>query len=244
MTTYTTVADSNGDFIVPFSTEYSSGEKITVTAEKDSATKSIEIYAPSKVIGSGTIQFTGSLNDFPGNIGGVIISGISGIIGDYAFQPENTQQGGFQRKATSLQIFDGVTKIGASAFKGWSAVKALSLPSTLLFIGSSAFSGLSALTSLIIPNSVDTIDSFAFEYCTSLTTLTLGSGVRWVGGLIISNSTNLRNIYSLATVPPNIISSTFGGLHSSATIYVPADSVAAYRSAPNWSTFASRIQAI
>ena len=38
------VADLNGDFTVPFSSNYTSGQKITVTAEKDSATKTIELF--------------------------------------------------------------------------------------------------------------------------------------------------------------------------------------------------------
>lgn len=244
MTIYTTVADSNGDFTVPFSSAYTSGEKITVTAEIENATKTIEIYAPSEVIGGGAIQFTGTLDDFPNNIGGVIISKVNGNIGDFAFQPESSAQGGFQRKATSLEIKEGVTNIGVNCFKGWGKIQSLILPEGLLYIQSGAFSGLSIIKSITLPDSVLAIASFAFEYCSELEEITFGKSITALSGLIISGSSKLRRIYCLAEMPPTIASNTLNGLHSSAVIYVPSGSVSAYQSTPNWSDFASRIQAI
>lgn len=244
MATYTGVADANGDFTVPFSSNYTSGQKITVTAEKDSATKSIELYAPSEVIGGGAIQFTGTLDDFPNNIGGVIISKINGSIGDYAFQPESSANGGFQRKATSLEIKEGVTNIGVNCFKGWGKIQSLILPEGLLYIQSGAFSGLSIIKSITLPDSVLAIGGFAFEYCSELEEITFGESTTALSGLILTGSSKLRRIYCLAEIPPAIASNTLNGLHSSAVIYVPSSSVAAYQAAANWAAFAERIQAI
>mgnify|MGYP001618506052 FL=1 len=42
MPTVTGTADANGDFNIALGANYTSGEKITVTAEKDSAEKTIE----------------------------------------------------------------------------------------------------------------------------------------------------------------------------------------------------------
>lgn len=175
MTTYTAVADANGDFIVPFSSNYTSGQKITVTAENGSATKSIELYAPSDVTGGGVIQFSGTLIDFPLNIGIVTISGISGKIGDYAFQAASNVLS-IWKKATGLVVGSGVTEIGDYAFENWANIKSLSLPIGLIKIGNRAFFGNALLESLVIPNTVTQIGMFSF-YASQALSLSIPSSI-------------------------------------------------------------------
>lgn len=118
MPTYTGAADSNGDFNISFgSNSFTSGEKITVVAEKDGATKSIELFAPSDVTGGGVIRFTGNIIDFPNNIGGVVLSEISGRIASYAFYAGDPFS--IWGKAISLDIPSTVTSLGSRAFYGW-----------------------------------------------------------------------------------------------------------------------------
>jgi len=140
MATYTGVANANGDFVVPFSSNYTGGQKITVTAEKDGATKSIEIHAPSDVIGGSFIWFTGSLVNFPNNIGGVIVDGMTAI-GNSALM---ASAGSFGTKATSLTIGDSVTSIGQNGFYNWSSVLFVSIGSGVTSLGASSFSNLSS----------------------------------------------------------------------------------------------------
>lgn len=196
MAIYTGVADANGDFTVPFSSNYTSGQKVTVTAEKDSATKTIELHAPSEAAGN-IIQFTGSMVNFPNDIGGVIIGEwMRGII------PQSFMSG-FQadtiwRYATSLEIKGDVTAIGIYAFRNWIACTKLILPSTISSMSTESFGAYISCNEIIIH----------------------------------------------ATTPPQIQATTFEQLKLTCIFKVPAASVVAYKAAPNWSAFASRIQAI
>lgn len=168
MATYTGVADASGNFTVPFSSTYTSGEKITVTAEKDSATKSIELYAPSEVTGGGVIQFSGNMTNFPNNIGTVILKSEITNIPSYGFAVKST--GNIWAKATGL-VVEGATGIGSYAFLGWSSLRILTLNSGLKNIGAYAFEG-HKLVNLNIPASVETISSYAFNSAERLISIT------------------------------------------------------------------------
>ncbi|MFZ2756302.1 MAG: hypothetical protein WAY93_05495, partial [Atopobiaceae bacterium] len=52
--------------------------------------------------------------------------------------------------------------------------------------------------------------------------------------------TSLQYVVCNATTPPTITSNTFTSSNN-CKIYVPDDSVASYKAATNWSTYASRI---
>ena len=72
---------------------------------------------------------------------------------------------------TSIQIKDGTTSIGGSAFQYCSRLTSIEIPNSVTSIGYSAFEGCSSLTSIEIPNSVTSIGSYAFYNCSSLTTV-------------------------------------------------------------------------
>ena len=94
------------------------------------------------------------------------------------------------------------------------------IPSGTTKIGSYAFNHCSKLASVTIPNSVTSIGQSAFEYCSALTSVTIQ-----------------------ATTPPSLGSYAFEETNN-CPIYVPAESVDAYKTATNWSSLADRIQAI
>lgn len=177
MTTYTGVADANGDFNIPFSVNYTGGQKITVIAEKDAAMKTIELFAPSESVGGGGIQLSGSLDNFPLNIGNVSIVGFTGGIGDYAFSGYNANAGKFEANATGLIIGEGVTSIGTYAFSNWIKATSLMLPASLKSIAGNSFAYWVKCTSLIIPNTVTSIAGNSFVRWSNATSLTIGSGI-------------------------------------------------------------------
>lgn len=246
MTTYTTVADANGDFTVPFSSAYTSGEKITIKAEKDGAEKTIELFAPSEVTGgSGQISFGGSLVDFPQNITSVTIREITGSIANEAFRgPDYPYIEAFQHKAKVLIIDCPITRIGNFSFFNWSLIESITFPPTLKEVGSFSFSGCNSLKSIIIPNSVTSIGPDAFNGCTEVSTVVLGSSLKSIGETAFAYLTTLISVTSLSTAPPTISSGTFSGIKSTAKFYVPAASLTVYKAAPVWKTFASKIYAI
>ena len=83
------------------------------------------------------------------------------------------------------------------------------------------FASCSKLSSVVIPKTMEYIGKDAFSYCTSLTSVTC-----------------------LAENPPELGTSAVFYNTNNCPIYVPPESVDAYKSATNWSTYASRIQAI
>lgn len=266
MTTYTGVADANGDFTIPFSSAYTGGQKITVTAEKEGAIKTIELHAPSDAIGGGPIKFSGNLNNFPSNIGVVTLSGLIGVIGDNAFNASGSTSIAW-RLATGLIIESGITSIATNAFRAWGSAVSLTLPSGITSIGDYAFQNWSALSTLVIPDTVTAIGSQAFGGAGKIASLTLSNQLKTIGSAAFLNLSLLTSlllpatltsigadgfgglaacleITSLAVAPPTITATAFSNLKATCIIKVPAASVSAYQAAPNWSAFAARIQAI
>lgn len=220
MATYTGVADANGDFTVPFSSSFTSGQKVTVTAEKDSATKTIELYAPTDVIPQiNNFQFSGTMVDFPQNIGVITLNGLSGRINDNAMNVAGA--GSIPSAAQGLVISDGPTIVGYNAFGGWSNAQ-----------------------SLVIADSVTTIEVIAFASWINAKNVIIGSGILSIDSMAFTDLTSCTQITVKATVPPNIQADTFAYLKTNCIIKVPSASVAAYKAKANWKTFASRIQAI
>ena len=120
------------------------------------------------------------------------------------------------------------------------------VPNDVTSIGKGAFSYLKGIESITIPDSVTSIGSYAFYYCENLTNVTIGSGVTSIGDYAFYKNirmTNIESVTILATTPPTIGSYTFKEIYPS-KIYVPAESVDAYKTATNWSSYAKRIQAI
>ena len=267
MATYTGVADSNGEFSISFgANSYTGGEKVVVTAEKDAATKTIELHAPSGVIGGGVIQFKGNLTSFPLNIGVVELIGISGSIGQYTFAA-NTNNNSIWKRAAGLIVGNGVTSIEQYAFNEWTFSKSIALPNSLTSIATFAFSGWSAALALTIPGSVTTIGSAAFQFWSASKSLVIESGLSSIadnvffgwgsclnadfpntitsfGANSCSNWTGCNEIIVRAATPPTITPNTFNSLKSTCIFKVPIASVSAYQAAANWSAFAARIQAI
>lgn len=217
MATYTGVADSNGDFTIPFSQNYTSGQKVTVTAEKLGAEKSIELFAPSDTTGGGIIQFSGDMTNFPNNIGVVTLSSeVSGIIRSYCFSAETNAEV-FWRGATGLILKGEITAIYYSAFNSWTKAKILELPPKIQIIDSFAFANWGAVSNLILPETLTSIGNFALP----------------VSGLTL--------LKCLPSVPPSTSGNSLAGLPNACVIEVPSASLFAYQTAANWSAHASKM---
>jgi hypothetical protein len=92
-----------------------------------------------------------------------------------------------------------------------------------------------------LPEGIEQIAGGAFAYCSKLNSLTIPNSVMNIGSSTFSSCTSLTTIICEATTPPTLGS---GNTLSNVTIvYVPIESVEAYKSATNWSYYASKIQA-
>ena len=94
---------------------------------------------------------------------------------------------------TEVKIPSTVTKIKQSAFSGCTGLTKIELPPQLEEVGYSSFYGCSGLTEITIPSSVKTIRSGAFEECYNLESVTLSEGIREIGTEAFKR-TNLKSL--------------------------------------------------
>ena len=183
-------------------------------------------------------------------------------IGNYAFY--------YCSSLTSITIPDSVTSIGISAFSGCSGLKSFkgkyassdgrclikdgelisfapcgltqyTIPDSVTSIGDAAFANCTSLTSITIPDSVKSIGSQAFYFCTSLTSITIPDGVTSIGDYAFLGCNSLKEVYCKPTTPPTGGFLMFDNNASGRKIYVPSNSVSAYKSASGWSDYKNYI---
>ena len=154
-------------------------------------------------------------------------------IGDYAFSR-------CSKAFTSLELKNGVS-VGDYAFASCGTLTSATIDTNS--IGSSVFKECTALNSINIGSSTTTISDFMFSDCYSIRSVTIPDSVTSIGGYAFYNCSSLTSVTVEALTPPKIGTYVFGDTND-CPIYVPAESVEAYKSASGWSDYASRIQAI
>ena len=143
-----------------------------------------------------------------------------------------------------VEIGTCVTTINDDSFYNCTSLTSVIIPSSVTSIGNQAFYHCSDLTSVTIPDSVTNIGGYAFQGCSGLTSVIIPSSVRSIGIQAFSFCGNLSSFTILATTPPTLGSSAFYSTSNNLIIYVPSESVSAYKSASGWSNYSSKIQAI
>ena len=138
---------------------------------------------------------------------------------------------------TAYAIPDGVTTIGESAFSYNKKLTAVTIPESVTAIGSSAFSGCEALKTITVPDGVTKIEDWTFSPCTALTKVTLGNGVTSIGFRVFVDCSALAELTVTATEPPVVAANAFENVSRDITVYVPAESLDAYKAASVWSEF-------
>ena len=167
------------------------------------------------------------------------------------------------KKLVSLEIPESVTKIGDYVFLDCECLTSIILPKGISFIGGHAFENCISLTSITIPNEVITISSCAFRHCDSLNSVVLSEKIatigseafRWCGNLTsisipesiyeieddaFKDCTSMTSIYIYSNDPPRSAPGIFDNTND-APIYVPSQSLTAYKSADIWSVYSDRI---
>ncbi|MBR4227491.1 MAG: leucine-rich repeat protein [Bacteroidales bacterium] len=98
-------------------------------------------------------------------------------------------------------------------------------------------------STVTIPNSVKQIWFQAFQNRTNLLSVTIGDSVTLIGRDAFDGCSSLTSIVINATVPPTAEGPMFDNTND-CPIYVPAESVEAYKTAYYWSNYSSRIRGI
>ena len=148
---------------------------------------------------------------------------------------------------TSGEIGDCVATIGG-AFYSATTITSVTISNSVHKINGSSFKYCYALSNITIPDSVVYIGDEAFEECWNLRTITIGSGINQIDDMAFYRCSGLTSITINATIPPILIDysntpSTFGYTNN-CPIYVPCESVNAYKTADVWSNYASRITCV
>ena len=156
-----------------------------------------------------------------------------------------TSSGELVAGCVSTIIPEGVTSIGYGAFAGLEGLSSIAIPESVTSIGAQAFSWCKGLTSITFSEKsrLISIGSWAFQGCISLTSITIPESVTSIGSGILLSCSSLTTITCKAITPPFANISTFDNVDKSIPVYVPAGSVAAYKSAQYWNEF-TNIQAI
>ena len=146
-----------------------------------------------------------------------------------------------------------------------SEITDLVIPNTIKYMNENCFSGCSGLKSVTIPNSVSGIHENAFYNCSNITDLTIGNSVHYLGADVFYGCRGLTSIKCHGKVPviaqsgqKKLTASTYNldkgrygedygsfqsdtifeaCVYQNATLYVPIESVEAYRAADGWRHF-------
>ena len=136
---------------------------------------------------------------------------------------------------TSIVIPNSITRISNNVFFCCSGLTNIVIPNSVTSIGIGAFEFCSGLTNIVIPNSVTSIDIGAFYGCSELTCIEFGNSVTNIGEKALSQCGSLTDIYCYSQNPPTCFDNTSDTY--TATLHVPATSIAAYFTASYWSNF-------
>ncbi|MCR5503603.1 MAG: leucine-rich repeat protein [Lachnospiraceae bacterium] len=117
----------------------------------------------------------------------------------------------YGKVAEHLTIGEGITGIGSYCFNNMTALKDVSLPSTLASIGNYAFYCCSSLTSLVMPAGLRSIGSDAFCGCTLLTSFTMNEGLETVAydAFYQTRITELHLPSTLTAISPDALNYCF-----------------------------------
>ena len=113
------------------------------------------------------------------------------------------------------------------------------IPHSVAEIADKAFYN-SALESITIPTGVTKIGRSAFNNSNQLSSVTLPASLKEIGDWAFADCLSLNTIICYALVPPTVSSYTFQGsnpIYNNPTVYVPAESVEAYKNAEHWKWF-------
>lgn len=134
-----------------------------------------------------------------------------------------------------------ITAISNHCFSLSLALNNIKLPNSITSLGVDSFTACKSLTSITIPDSVTSIGNNVFSECSGLTSVTIPSSVTSIGSYAFSMCYKLTSVICKAITPPTLGSYNFTAVND--TLYVPAESVEAYK-ASNWNDYFSSIEAI
>ena len=207
----------------------------------------------SGVLGSDEIRFDLIRHDLKA-------SGVTDVEIGTCVNTINTDAFNRYTSLSSVTIPNSVTTIGSDVFYECYSLSSITIPSSVTSIGYGTFDGCKNLQSINIPNGITTISEDCYHDCYRMLEVTIPSSVTSIESSAFGigddgdasdrieaiYALSNREVYIYATTPPtigiNTFDSTIIGIDATYKIYVPSESVEAYKT--SWSQYANRIQAI
>lgn len=159
---------------------------------------------------------------------GAIPSGVTAIF-DSAFNGRDD--------LTSFTIPEGVTTIGDNAFDDCINLTSITIPASVTNIGEAAFAGCKKLPSVVIPDGVTVIKDLSFRMCYALESITIPAGVKSLDFMAFAECKSLKSITCKAKDVPGVGGDCFYEVDKTIPVYVPAQSLDAYKAADGWKDF-------
>ena len=166
---------------------------------------------------------------------------------------------------TSVNIPDSVTSIGASAFYN-TGLTSVYIPESVTTIEDSAFGSCASLVEAHLPSGLTVLNGELFVSCGNLERVNIPEGVTTISGQVFSQCFKFKyvempstvtsigyNCFYIVTitelvmhavVPPSLTSFGLGNGSKAQAIYVPDESVEAYKTSDGWSRYASVVKPI
>lgn len=148
-----------------------------------------------------------------------------------------------------IEIPESVTSMGMSVFSGCTSLTSVRIGEGLNTIPAYCFIGCSNIQDMTIPDNIQTIGVAAFSSCYRLGRVSLGKYVKEILSGAFENCTSLQEIKSYNPEPPAVHvkqnswatdESSFSGVDMNfCVVYVPAESIEAYKDAKGWDAFAN-----
>ena len=123
------------------------------------------------------------------------------------------------------------------------SVQKIEIGNGVTSIGTSAFASCYSLASITIPDGVTSIGDYTFRYCNTLVSITIPDGVTSIGKFAFASClcAAVYDFTDCTTVPTLSNTNAFNGIAADCQIRVPAALVDAWKAATNWSTYADHI---
>lgn len=157
-----------------------------------------------------------------GYIGTSPVVNVPSKLGDQkVYKVSSLSNNKFKDSITSITFSNGITQLGDSVCKGYSALEKVALPDTLTSIGKDAFASCISLAGITVPNAVTYIGDNAFGGCTSLISATLNCRMTSVPMKLFAGDKKLTTV-TIPTYTTEICDNAFDGCVSLTSITLPS----------------------